>query len=95
MSGLAQSIARAKAMTEFPVLIVDHADNCNSGGSQDTMTVIGEALRQGLTGIAAGPILDPEAVATLVEAGVGSTVRLAVEGRSRRCRHGSKRLRSS
>ena len=78
---LAQSIARAKAMTEFPVLIVDHADNCNSGGSQDTMTVIGEALRQGLTGIAAGPILDPEAVAALVEAGVGSTVTLAVGGK--------------
>ena len=78
---LAQSIARAKAIERVPVLIVDHADNCNSGGSQDTMTVIGEALRQGLTGIAAGPILDPEAVAALVEAGVGSTVTLAVGGK--------------
>ena len=78
---LVQSIARAKAMTEFPVLLVDHADNCNSGGSQDTMTVIAEALRQGLTGIAAGPILDPEAVATLVEAGVGATVTLPVGGK--------------
>jgi len=78
---LSDSIARAKAMTDFPVVLVDHADNCNSGGSQDTMTVIAEALRQGLTGIAAGPILDPEAVATLVAAGVGATVTLKVGGK--------------
>lgn len=80
---LAQSIARAKAMREFPVLLVDHADNCNSGGSQDTMNVIAEALRQGLEGIAAGPICDPEAVAQMISAGVGATVTLPIGGKVR------------
>ncbi len=78
---LAASIARAKAFAEGPVLLVDHADNCNSGGTQDTMTVIAEALRQGLEGIAAGPVCDPEAVARMVEAGVGAEVTLPVGGK--------------
>ena len=46
-----------------PVLLLDHADNCASGATQDTMYVLKEALRQGLTGIAVGPVRDPEAVA--------------------------------
>ncbi|MGH6680716.1 MAG: MlrC C-terminal domain-containing protein, partial [Bradyrhizobium sp.] len=78
---LAQSIARAKALTARPVLLVDHADNCNSGGSQDTMEVIAEALAQGLEEIAAGPICDPAAVALMVAAGIGARVEVAVGGK--------------
>jgi Uncharacterized conserved protein len=79
---LPDSIARAKAMPEGPVLLIDHADNCHSGGTQDSMTVIAEALEQGLTNILAGPICDPGAVATLVDAGVGATVTLPVGGKA-------------
>jgi microcystin degradation protein MlrC len=78
---LEQSISRAKAMDQWPVLLVDHADNCNTGGTLDTMTVIAEALRQGLTDIAAGPVCDPEAVAMMIEAGVGASVTLEVGGK--------------
>lgn len=78
---LAQSIGRAKSLAGRPVLLVDHADNCNSGGSQDTMEVIAEALAQGLEEIAAGPISDPEAVAAMVAAGIGARVEVAVGGK--------------
>lgn len=81
---LADAIARAAVAPagHGPVLLIDHADNCASGGTQDTMHVLAEALRQGLTGIAAGPILDPEAVDVMVRAGVGARVTLAVGGKT-------------
>ena len=62
------------------MLLVDHADNCNSGGPQDTIDVIAAALRHGLTGIAAGSIADPAAVARLYDAGEGAEVELYVGG---------------
>ncbi|MGE0714167.1 MAG: M81 family metallopeptidase [Alphaproteobacteria bacterium] len=77
---LEKSVAEAKALMAGPgtgpVVLVDHADNCNSGGVCDSMTVIAEALRQGLTGGAAAPLCDPESAAALVAAGVGATVTL-------------------
>ncbi len=84
---LGDALKRAKALTaqsgsEGPVLLADISDNCHSGGTQDSMDVIEKALDQGLTGILAGPIVDPEAVAKMVEAGVGATVTLAVGGKS-------------
>ena len=81
---LEQSIAQAKSMGEQsggPVLLLDHADNCASGSTQDTMYVLREALRQGLTGIAVAPIRDPAAVAKLIEAGIGAKVTLPVGGK--------------
>lgn len=79
-----QAIARAKRLGEEtggPVLLLDHADNCASGATQDTMYVLKEALRQGLAGIAVAPVRDPEAVATLTAAGVGAKVTLRVGGK--------------
>ena len=80
--GLKESIARAKAFPEGPILLIDHADNCASGGTQDVMTVLREALAQGLSRIAFGPIRDPQAVAALIGAGVGATVELPVGGKT-------------
>jgi microcystin degradation protein MlrC len=64
-----------------PVLLLDHADNCASGATQDTMTVLEAALRLGLSGIGVGPTRDPGAVARMVEAGVGNRVTLPVGGK--------------
>ena len=78
---LARSLARAKAMAagaDKPVLLLDHGDNCMSGGTCDTMDVLMAALEAGLTGIQAGLFCDPEAVARLHEAGEGATVDVAV-----------------
>jgi microcystin degradation protein MlrC len=77
---LADAIARAARAPDGPVLLIDHADNCASGGTQDTMHVLAEALRQGLTDIAVGPVRDPAAVDRLVRAGIGATVTLPIGG---------------
>jgi microcystin degradation protein MlrC len=74
---LADAIARAKALAEGatkPVLLLDHGDNCMSGGSCDTTDVLEAALAQGLEGIGVGPICDPQAVALLAEAGLGASL---------------------
>jgi len=79
---LAQSIARARIEAdkpgEKPVLLLDHGDNCMSGGTCDDMNVLHEALAQGLTDIVVGPICDPEAVAQMIAAGVGATLTIKV-----------------
>ena len=78
---LEESIARARQMAEGPILLLDHPDNCATGATQDTMHVLAEALRQGLSDIAVGPIRDPEAVDQLVRAGVGAEVTLPIGGK--------------
>ncbi len=45
-----------------------------SGGTCDTMDGLQAALERGLTGIAMGPLCDPEAVARLIAAGEGAEV---------------------
>ncbi len=82
---LAESLAAARARAEGPgsgpVLLLDHGDNCMSGGTCDTMDVLAEALARGFEGIVAGPICDPRAVEALIEAGPGARVRLGVGNR--------------
>jgi microcystin degradation protein MlrC len=75
---LEESLARAKQIDDGPVVLLDHYDNAASGGTQDTMTVLGAILDAGLEDVAAFAICDPEAVQTLIAAGVGNaaTVRL-------------------
>jgi microcystin degradation protein MlrC len=83
---LAESVARAKQFGRDnpagPVLLIDHCDNCGSGGTQDVMAVVAETLRQGLDDVAIAPIRDPDAVAQMVAAGVGANVTLALGGKT-------------
>jgi microcystin degradation protein MlrC len=81
---LQEALLEAKRLGEQsggPVLLLDHADNCASGATQDTMHVLEAALRLGLTGIGVGPLRDPESVARMVEAGIGNRVTLPVGGK--------------
>lgn len=74
---LVNSLERAQALAagaSRPLLLLDHGDNCMSGGTCDTMDVLQAALSHGLTNIAVGPLCDPEAVARMIHAGVGATV---------------------
>src|SRR5690606_11577971 len=74
---LDQSISRARTLgksTSRPILLLDHGDNCMSGGTCDTMDVLSAALDQGLEGILAGLYCDPEAVDELHAAGIGARV---------------------
>jgi microcystin degradation protein MlrC len=75
------SLERAKSLEQGPVLLIDHADNCASGGTQDVMMVLREAIARGISSIAVGPIRDPQAVAELINAGVGTTVSLEIGGK--------------
>lgn len=79
---LAESVAKAKQITDGPVILLDHADNCGSGGTQDVMKVIAEVLRQGLEDVAVGAVWDPEAVQAMQKAGIGATVTLELGGKS-------------
>lgn len=84
---LAESIAQAKALAAAkpagsgPVVLLDHSDNCASGGTMDTMTVLGAILDAGLEDVAAFAIFDPQAVQQMIAAGVGNKVTLSLGGK--------------
>jgi microcystin degradation protein MlrC len=83
---LQQSVARAKAMApsqpgEGPIVLLDHYDNCASGGTMDTTVVLAEILRQGLENVAAFAIYDPEAAQRAIAAGVGAEITLSIGGK--------------
>src|SRR5262249_1690000 len=65
IEALAESVARAKEMGSEPgsgpVVLLDHYDNCASGGTMDTTVVLAEILRQGLSDVVAFAVYDPAA----------------------------------
>ncbi len=82
---LSDAVARAKTLEapvgDNPVILLDHADNTGSGGTQDTMHVIAEVLRQDLDDVAVAAVWDPHAVKVLQKAGIGSRVTIDLGGR--------------
>jgi microcystin degradation protein MlrC len=80
---LTTSIQRALSLpfSKGPVLLLDHGDNCMSGGTCDTMHVLKKALEMGTTSVLAGPIADPQAVALMATAGIGGQVSLSIGNR--------------
>jgi microcystin degradation protein MlrC len=83
---LAQSVAQAKAMPapaagDGPIVLLDHYDNCASGGTMDTTAVLAEILRQGLEDVVAFAVYDPEAVREAIAAGIGAEVTLSIGGK--------------
>jgi microcystin degradation protein MlrC len=83
---LEQSVARAKALPvpsagDGPVVLLDHYDNCASGGTMDTTVVLAAILREGLDNVAVFAIYDPEAVQEAIAAGIGAHVSLSVGGK--------------
>ena len=77
---LKQAVARAKAIKDGPVVLLDHSDNVGSGGTSDVMTVIAEVIRQGLTNVAVAAVWDPAAVKKMMKAGVGATLTVSLGG---------------
>ncbi|MFZ3233902.1 MAG: M81 family metallopeptidase [Stellaceae bacterium] len=80
------SIARAKAMPapapgEGPIVLLDHYDNCASGGTMDTTAVLATIIRQGLEDVAVFAIYDPQAVTQAIAAGIGARVNLSIGGK--------------
>jgi microcystin degradation protein MlrC len=79
---LEAAVARAKTLTEGPVILLDHADNVGSGGTSDSMAVIAELLRQGVEDVAVAAVWDPAAVQAMMAAGVGAHVTLDLGGKT-------------
>ena len=75
------SFKRAAAIAARPVVLLDHYDNCASGGTMDTMTVLGAMLDAGLQDAAAFAVFDPEAVQQMQAAGMGANVTLSLGGK--------------
>lgn len=78
---LETSVSRAKAMGQagaLPVVMLDHYDNCASGGTMDTTDTLREIIRQDLDDVVFFGIYDPAAVHQAISAGVGETVTLTI-----------------
>jgi microcystin degradation protein MlrC len=83
---LDRSLARAKAIEppqpgEGPIVLLDHYDNCASGGTMDTTAVLAAILREGLESVAVFAIYDPQAVQQAIAAGIGAEVSLSIGGK--------------
>ena len=77
----AQALGAAKPPGAGPVVLLDHSDNCASGGTMDTMTVLGAMLDAGLQRAAAFAIFDPAAARQMAAAGVGAELTLELGGK--------------
>ncbi len=78
---LEKALRRAKEMSAGPVMLLDHYDNCASGGTMDTMAVLGGILDAGLEDVAAFAIFDPQAVEQMKRAGIGARVTIPLGGK--------------
>jgi microcystin degradation protein MlrC len=78
---LEDSLERARQVEDGPVVLLDHYDNAASGGTMDTMTVLGAIIDAGLDNVAAFAIHDPEAVKQMIAAGVGARVTVDLGGK--------------
>ncbi len=77
----AQAVARAARLDDGPVVLLDHCDNCGSGGTQDVTAVLAEIIGQELDDVAVFAIHDPEAVGRMMQAGIGAELTLPLGGR--------------
>lgn len=79
---LAEAVAAAKQAAGKPTILLDHCDNCVSGGTMDTTEVLNEIIKQGLEDVIFFAIYDPQAVETAIAAGVGKTLTITLGGQS-------------
>lgn len=78
---LAASLERARRLQGGPIVLLDHYDNCASGGTMDTMKVLGGLLEAGLEDACAFAVFDPQAVTEMQAAGRGARVTLPLGGK--------------
>ncbi len=65
-----------------PLIIADYADNPGAGGYGDAPGLLAALLKAGVAGACFGPMVDPEAAAYLTVQASGSTVTLALGGKT-------------
>ncbi len=64
-----------------PIVIADKSDNAGGGAPGDSTWMLRRALERGITSVAIGPLWDPIAVATCLDAGLGATLPLRIGGK--------------
>ena len=79
---LSEALTYAKSLEDGPTILLDHADNVGSGGTQDVMTVIEEVIKAGLEDVAVAAVYDPEAVDLMTKAGIGQEISLNLGGKT-------------
>ena len=80
-SDLQQAVIEAGNDQRQQVLL-DHADNCGSGGTQDVMTVIKAVHEHQLNDVAVAAVCDPHAVQLMQVAGIDETITLSLGGKN-------------
>lgn len=76
------SLVDAAAFNDGPVLLVDHGDNCASGGTTDEMSVLRKVIELRMEDVVAGPFCDPQAVEELITAGIGTACDIDLGGKT-------------
>lgn len=79
---IAEALTEAKAHENGPMILLDHADNCGSGGTQDVMGVIDAVNEAGLEDVVVAAVWDPEAVQEMQHVGIGHEVTLELGGKT-------------
>jgi microcystin degradation protein MlrC len=79
---LEAAVAEAARLNRGPIILLDHADNCGSGATQDVMTAVAAVLKAGLDDVAVATVWDPGAVQAMRAAGEGASVTLPLGGKT-------------
>lgn len=80
--GYEQTLQHVLKLEDGPILLVDHGDNCASGGSTDEMSVLRELMALGAKDVVAGPYWDPASVDALIKVDVGATCTIDLGGKT-------------
>jgi len=68
--------------SQRPIVVADYSDNPGGGGYGDATALLAALLQVGVTDACFGPIVDPETVAQLQNAAIGSTVAVRLGGKT-------------
>ncbi|MDG1198247.1 MAG: M81 family metallopeptidase [Actinomycetota bacterium] len=77
-----ETIDGVKNLNGSPILLLDHADNSASGGTQDTTAALAAVINSNLEDVAVFAICDPVAVAEMTAVGVGNEITVSLGGKT-------------
>jgi microcystin degradation protein MlrC len=76
-----ETINEIKSLSESPILLLDHADNSASGGTQDTTAALAAVINSNLEDVAVFAICDPLTVTEMIATGVGNEITVSLGGK--------------
>jgi microcystin degradation protein MlrC len=76
-----EAIRQGLALADQPIVLNEPADNVGAGATGDSTYILEALLKLQVTAPTALPIVDPEAVAKAIQAGVGNAIDLEVGGK--------------